>query len=155
MLVQVVYCPKEEAAKKKKEVYPEREGFRKYHREWCRAIRPLDEMMEDMEREANVQLRSEGHTEVIKEELIGGRLYTGYAAAAGGGKGVGRGGSLCEAWPPAVHVAALFDARPLISPSHPALLSPQQADVRQVQRGAPLEIEGSVPDGADAPADRG
>jgi hypothetical protein len=63
--------------KVKKEMYPERAGFREQHREWCRAFRTIDEMLELMEVEVNEKLRKEGHTELIREELIGGRLYTG------------------------------------------------------------------------------
>ena len=61
-------------------LWPERKGFRTSHPEYCRDTRSLDELMEDLEVKANSKLRAEGHSELIKEELLGGRLYTGAAA---------------------------------------------------------------------------
>lgn len=56
---------------------PEREGnFRMLHPTWCRGIRPFAELESEMERR-NVDLRALGHAEMVREELIGGRLYTG------------------------------------------------------------------------------
>ena len=57
--------------------YPEREGFRDRHPELCRRLRSLDDYMAIMEVECNQKLRKAGHSELIKEELCGGRLYTG------------------------------------------------------------------------------
>ena len=36
-----------------------------------------EEMMEVMEKQCNEKLRKDGHSEMIREELVGGRLYTG------------------------------------------------------------------------------
>ena len=72
---EIIYCPK--TGKTAKANYPERAGLREFHPEWCRKIVPLEEMMEAMENEANARLRKDGHTEMIIEELVGGRLYTG------------------------------------------------------------------------------
>ncbi|KOO26285.1 d chain transport protein, partial [Chrysochromulina tobinii] len=78
---EVVINPKEETRGKFRdhglEIYPERKDFRELYPDWCRAIRPIDEMMGVMETECNARLRHEGHTELIREELVGGRLYTG------------------------------------------------------------------------------
>ena len=60
-----------------KEAWPEREGFRTAHPEWCRSHKTLEELTELLEVKANSKLRAHGHAELIKEELIGGRLYTG------------------------------------------------------------------------------
>ena len=57
--------------------YPERDGFRDRHPEWCRRLKSLDDYMAIMEVECNQKLRKAGHSELIKEELCGGRLYTG------------------------------------------------------------------------------
>ena len=59
------------------EGWPERKGFKEQHAEWCRQPKSLDELMELLELRANARLRAEGHAEVIREELLGGRLYTG------------------------------------------------------------------------------
>ena len=67
----------EEGGLEAKEEWPERKGFRDSHPEWCRTPKPLDELLELLEVKANARLRAEGHAEVIKEELLGGRLYTG------------------------------------------------------------------------------
>ena len=64
--------------KKKPEVpYPERVGMAEKHPEWCRKAIPIKDMAETMETVCNIKLRSEGHAEMIVEELIAGRLYTG------------------------------------------------------------------------------
>ena len=57
--------------------YPERAGFREHHASWCRVPTPLEKMLEVMEAKCNAKLRQDGHSEMIREELIGGRLYTG------------------------------------------------------------------------------
>ncbi len=57
--------------------YPERDGYREKKPEWCRRLKSLDEYMEVMEVECNQKLRKAGHSELIREELVGGRLYTG------------------------------------------------------------------------------
>ena len=57
--------------------YPERESYRAEHPEWCRAVQPMDRSLELMETECNAKLRKAGHSELIKEELVGGRMYTG------------------------------------------------------------------------------
>lgn len=59
------------------EAWPERVGFREEHPAWCRQHKTLAELMELLETRANAKLRSGGHAELIKEELLGGRLYTG------------------------------------------------------------------------------
>jgi hypothetical protein len=65
------YCPSDE------EEYPERKGFATEHPEWCRASKPMSELMELLEVKANCRLRKEGHNELIEEEVLAGRLYTG------------------------------------------------------------------------------
>jgi len=60
-----------------KAAYPEREGYRTHHPSWCRVIQPLDVMLHEMEEQCNVKLRAASHSELILEELVGGRLYTG------------------------------------------------------------------------------
>ena len=60
-----------------RDAYPERQGFREHHSQWCRSPKPLAELMELMESHANERLRAGGHSEMIVEELVGGRLYTG------------------------------------------------------------------------------
>ena len=58
--------------------YPERgEGFEAEHPEWCRKAKTMEELMELNERIANSRLRKEGHNELIEEEVLAGRLYTG------------------------------------------------------------------------------
>ena len=57
---------------------PERERLEK--EEYRRKPKPLAEFLEEgglLETEANARLRAEGHSEVILEELLAGRLYTG------------------------------------------------------------------------------
>ena len=68
---EVVVCPVAGKA------YPERAGYAQAHPEWCRRARPLNQMLADMEVQCNEKLRKAGHSELIREELIGGRLYTG------------------------------------------------------------------------------
>ena len=68
---EIVYCPKVERD------YPERDGFRERHPEWCRKPRPLEEMQQAMEANANKALRKDDHNELLVEELVAGRLYTG------------------------------------------------------------------------------
>lgn len=58
-------------------LYPERTGLRESNPEWCRKPVPLATLMENMKNNCNMQLAKDGHSEVIKEELVGGRLYTG------------------------------------------------------------------------------
>jgi len=57
--------------------YPEREGYKEHHTSWCRVPRSLESMLGDMEAMCNERLRKDGHSEMIREELVGGRLYTG------------------------------------------------------------------------------
>ena len=59
------------------ELYPERSGLRESNPEWCRKPMPLATLMEDMKNNCNMKLAKDGHSEVMKEELVGGRLYTG------------------------------------------------------------------------------
>ena len=63
--------------KKPQAAYPERFGLRESKPEWCRVARPLSEMEEQMEVQCNAKLRKAGHAEMIVEELVAGRLYTG------------------------------------------------------------------------------
>lgn len=64
-------------APKKSEAYPERVGYRERHPGWCRVPKPLQQMVEAMEEQCNAKLRAKSHSELILEELVGGRLYTG------------------------------------------------------------------------------
>ena len=64
--------------------YPERKGYRETNPVWCRLPKKLDAMMVVMEEACNSKLRKEGHSELIREELVGGRLYTGPVRAGGG-----------------------------------------------------------------------
>jgi len=57
--------------------YPERVGLRDSHPQECRQPRSLEVMLEAMEKNANEQLRKANHAEMIAEELLAGRLYTG------------------------------------------------------------------------------
>ena len=57
--------------------YPERDGYREKKPQWCRNVKGINDYMDVMERDANQHLRKAGHSELIKEELVGGRLYTG------------------------------------------------------------------------------
>ena len=57
--------------------YPERVGFKQDHPGWCRSPKPMDELMEMLEVQANAKLRKEGHNELMLEEVLAGRLYTG------------------------------------------------------------------------------
>jgi hypothetical protein len=57
--------------------YPEREGLREQHPEHCRKPKTLELMLQRMEVDCNEKLRAAGHSELIKEELVGGRMYTG------------------------------------------------------------------------------
>ena len=62
--------------------YPERGGIKP---EWHRKPVPVHAYLEEggaLETEANAKLRAEGHSEVILEELLAGRLYTGWVAVA-------------------------------------------------------------------------
>ena len=75
---EVVVDPKPQpAGLSETELYPERSGWRQSNPEWCRKLVPLATLMEDMKNNCNMQLAKDGHSEVIKEELVGGRLYTG------------------------------------------------------------------------------
>ena len=57
--------------------YPERQGYRAHHPAWCRVPQKLAVMLQAMEDKCNARLRPQGHSEMIVEELVGGRLYTG------------------------------------------------------------------------------
>ena len=57
--------------------YSERGGqFRDEHPTWCRRPLPLHDFEERM-RGLNKKLDANGHTQMVVEELVGGRLYTG------------------------------------------------------------------------------
>lgn len=71
---EVVKCP--DKAKVVSGDYPERYGMRESHPNWCRIPVPLGKMLERMESEANARLRAGGHSEMIVEELVAGRLYS-------------------------------------------------------------------------------
>ena len=58
-------------------LYPERAGMRDSHPHYCRQPRSLAFMIDQMETSANCHLRKAGHAEMIVEELLAGRLYTG------------------------------------------------------------------------------
>jgi len=76
-----VVCPKKTAWREDSDepqtYYPERSGMREVHPEWCRKPLSLEAMMQRLEDLCNSRLRKDGHSEMIKEELVGGRLYTG------------------------------------------------------------------------------
>ena len=57
--------------------YPERLGYKENHPTWCRVPMTIEQMMDQMEEKCNSKLRLSGHSEMILEEMIGGRLYTG------------------------------------------------------------------------------
>ena len=57
--------------------YPERANYREKHKELCRVPITLEKALEMMEEQCNEKLRADGHSEMIVEEYIGGRLYTG------------------------------------------------------------------------------
>jgi len=57
--------------------YPERGGYETNYPQWCRVATPLATMLEQMEEKCNAKLREDEHSEMILEEMIGGRLYTG------------------------------------------------------------------------------
>ena len=60
-----------------KDKYAERSGdFREKHPDWCRKLRPLEVMKQEM-RLKNDELKKSGQDELIDEELIAGILYTG------------------------------------------------------------------------------
>ena len=57
--------------------YAERSGtFRDLHPEWCRKPTPLAELEVRMAT-VNERLVAASHTEMVGDELLGGRLYTG------------------------------------------------------------------------------
>ena len=59
-------------------VYPERKDFREQHPNWCRKAVPIRELKDSLlEKEANSKLRNENMAEVILEEFLAGRMYTG------------------------------------------------------------------------------
>ena len=61
----------------RKSSYPERGGsFREKHPDWCRRPTPLSAFEEQM-RAKNLELSEGGHTQLVHEELVAGRLYTG------------------------------------------------------------------------------
>ena len=62
--------------------YPERVGFREHHPTWVRKPERLETMLQVMEEVCNSKLRLSGHSEMIVEELVGGRLYTGIHSEA-------------------------------------------------------------------------
>ena len=66
---EVVCSPSKDASQ-----YPERQGYRDSHPTWCRVPKALAEMLELMEAQCNSKLRAGGHSEMILEELVGGRL---------------------------------------------------------------------------------
>ena len=68
---QVVVAPEKGAE------YPERLGYKENHPTWCRVPMTIEQMMDQMEEKCNSKLRLSGHSEMILEEMIGGRLYTG------------------------------------------------------------------------------
>ena len=57
--------------------YAERSGFRHLHPDWCRKPAPLAEELEVRMSAVNERLVAAGHTKMVVNELIGGRLYTG------------------------------------------------------------------------------
>ena len=59
------------------DAYPERSGLREHHREWCRRPVPLRELWGKAELTVNPRLERAGHSVLIEEELVAGRLYTG------------------------------------------------------------------------------
>ena len=73
---EIVVCPKKKP-ETPEGVYPERKGLREHQPECCRVPRTLDYICREMESSANVHLRKANHAEMIVEELIAGRLYTG------------------------------------------------------------------------------
>jgi hypothetical protein len=44
---------------------------------WCRVPIKLDDLLTAMETHANEKMRKAGHNEMIREECVAGRLYTG------------------------------------------------------------------------------
>jgi hypothetical protein len=57
--------------------YPERASLRDSRPDCCRRLRSKEEMCEVMEEQCNSRLRKESHSEMIVEEMLAGRLYTG------------------------------------------------------------------------------
>ena len=74
---EVVVCPKEELVETYG--YPERAGFREtpHLREWCRQPAPLREVWGKAESAINPRLEKAGHSSLMEEEVVAGRLYTG------------------------------------------------------------------------------
>ena len=60
-----------------RERYAERDGLRETNPALCRKPIALEGLKERMEKHANSRLRQDNHSELIVEELVGGRLYTG------------------------------------------------------------------------------
>jgi hypothetical protein len=95
--------------------YPERKGFEEEHPEWRRHPKPLAEFLEEgglLEVEANAKLRAEGHAEVILEEVLAGRLYTGpmyqkYNAVLRAKSGDAFLAKQCTSPPPPRHVTSI------------------------------------------------
>ena len=68
-------------APSQKKEYAERGGdFRAEHPEWCRQALPLG-VFELRMAQVNRKLAAKGLAQLIKEEVVGGRLYTGRAPA--------------------------------------------------------------------------
>ena len=157
---EIVVAPKEGVE------YAEREGYRESHATWCRVARPLKQLLEDMETKCNERLRKDGHSELIKEELVAGRLYTGpvregRAAAAAVAAVAAVAAGRCFRWPPRAacchrhwpplplcrrsaraHRPPALARVPCASCPHPWCVSTRGTDVRQVQHDAALEVEG-------------
>ena len=110
--------------------YPERRGFHTEHPEWCRRPRGIGSMLEAMEVQCNERLRKAGHSELIREELIGGRLCAFTRAA------------------PCMPVSRPVGPAPYGLPCRPRARLRYRADVHEVQHGAPLQVEGRVPGAA-------
>ena len=67
----IVVCPEDGVE------YPERDGYKERFPSWCRVPRTLADMLGGMEEKCNAKLRVDGHSEMIREELVAGRMYTG------------------------------------------------------------------------------
>ena len=57
-----------------KQEYPERMGLRESNPKWCRLPRSLEQLREDTEENANSHLRTQGHSELMDEEVVSVRL---------------------------------------------------------------------------------
>ena len=74
---EIVVCPKAELVETSS--YPERAGFREtpHLRAWCRVPTPLREVWGKAEDSINPRLEKAGHSTMMEEEVVAGRLYTG------------------------------------------------------------------------------